>query len=265
MKVYISVDMEGIGGIVMREQCIKGNPYYEEARHLMIWEANAAIDGAIEAGASEVYVLDAHMGGFNFPLKELHPEAKFIMGEQKRSIRFPFLDNTFDMIFLQGYHAMAGTLDAIRDHTFYSVTISKVSVNGVEVGETAIDALIAGYFNVPVALVTGDDKVCSEVKNFLTGVTTAPVKYGTGRHCGLIYPPIKAREIVKKAAYDAVMSHGKYKAYTMQPPYIVEIEYLSTDIADKISENGKDVIRKNSRTVLYKVDSIPEIYSKPIY
>lgn len=261
MKIYMSVDMEGIGGIALKEQVMKGNREYEEARYLMIKEVNAAIDGALEAGAKEIIVLDGHGSGFNFPLEELHPKAKFFMGvRNKSSERFPYLDDSFEMMMLIGYHAMAGTQSAVRDHTQSSMTIERVKVNGIEMGEVGLDAIVCGNKDVPIGLVTGDDKVCSEAKLFLPEVETAIVKYSNARHSALMYAPKTSREIVKEAVYNAVKKAGKFKPYKIDTPYDVEIQYLSTDIADSIYTDGIRRVRKDSRTILYKNISLSELF-----
>lgn len=261
MKIYMSVDMEGIGGIALKEQVMKGNKEYEEARYLLIKEVNAAVDGALEAGEQEIVVLDGHGSGFNFPLEELHPKAKFFMGVRNKSTeRFPFLDSSFDMMMLIGYHAMAGTQGAVRDHTQSSMTIEKVKVNGIEMGEVGLDAIVCGDRGVPIALVTGDDKVCSEAKLLLPGVETAVVKYSNSRHAALMYAPKTSREIVKQAVYNTVKKAGQFKPYKIETPYDVEIQYLSTDIVDGIYTDGLRRIRLDSRTVLYKNVSLTELF-----
>jgi D-amino peptidase len=261
MKIYMSVDMEGIGGIALKEQVMKGNREYEEARHLLVKEVNAAIDSALEAGAEEIIVLDGHGSGFNLPLEELHPKAKYFMGARNKSTeRFPFLDSSFDMMMLIGYHAMAGTESAVRDHTQNSSTIEKVIINELEVGEVGLDAIYCGSLGVPIGLVTGDDKVCLEAKALLPEVETAVVKFSNARHSALMYAPKVSREIVKQAVYNAVKKANQFKPYKLEKPYDVEIQYLSTDIADGIYTDGVRRIRKDSRTILYKNVSLSELF-----
>jgi D-amino peptidase len=259
MKIYICVDMEGCSGIMKKEQTAKGTKEYEEARFLLVREANAAVQGASDAGANEVYVADVHSSGFNLPIEEIHPEAKFVMGSTA-SIRFPFLDSSFDMAFLLCYHAMAGTQAAVLDHTYSSTGVSKIVVNGIEMGEASIDALRCGHYGVPIGLVTGDDKVCQEAKNFFGNVETAAVKYSIARQVALCLSPKKAREIVKQAAYTAVKMAGSFKPYKIDAPYTVEIEYLTTDVADGIYVNGVDRIRVGPKKVVFKTDNVLDLF-----
>lgn len=265
MKVYISVDMEGICGIVLREQVFKGSREYEEARYLLVHEVNAAVEGALKGGADEVVVMDAHATGYNFIPEELHTKAMYVLGRPSKNERFPFMDSSFDMMFLLGYHSMVGTERAVRDHSFNSLQVERIKVNGIEMGEIGMDALVCGSYNVPVSLVTGDEKACKEAQVILGNIDIAVVKYGLGRHCALNYSPKKAREIVMEAACGAVKKAGRFKPYKLIPPFTIEIDYLSTDIVDGIYANGNDIIRTGPRSMIYKTDNILEVFSKPIF
>jgi D-amino peptidase len=258
MKIYISVDMEGVSCILRREQTRKGTPEYEEARYLLVKEANAAIEGALEAGADEIILFDAHSTGFNFPLEEIHPEAKLAQGASASS-RHPFLDESVDMMFLLAHHAMAGTQAAVMEHT-YSLGVGRMAVNGIDMGEIGIEALRAGYFNVPIGLVTGDDKACAEAIKLLGEVETAVVKHGFARHASLNLAPKKAREVVKQAAYNAVKRAGSFKPYKLAPPYEVELDYLTPDIADDTYVNGLDKIRVGAKKIIHKNVNILDLF-----
>lgn len=268
MKVYMSVDMEGVCGIVLRDQLIDTGRQYEEARHLLTMEVNAAVEGALAGGAEEIVVMDAHGGGWfgvNFLMEELHPAAKYYVGYPPINLRFPFLDDSFDLMFFIGSHAKAGTPEAVRDHSFTSTNTERIMVNGIEMGEIGVDALITGHFNVPVALVTGDDKACKEAKMLLGGIETAVVKFASARHGALNYAPSKAREIIRKAACDAVKRAGDFKPFKLEPPYTMEIDYLSTDVVDNIFVNGVDRIKAGPKKVIYKTDTVLELFGKPAF
>jgi len=265
MKVYMSVDMEGIAGIVQRSQVIGEGKDYDAARYLLIKEVNAAVEGAIRGGADEVIVLDAHYVDFNFPIEELHKDAKFIMGFVPPTVRFPFLDESFDMMLLLGYHAMSGTPGAILEHTFSSANFEKITVNGIEMGEIGLDALMCGHYNVPVAMVSGDDKTCAEARRMLGDVETTIVKYGIARTCALTFPPAKAREMICEATFNVVKNKKQYKPFRMEGPYEVEVTYASVALVDKIPGNGKDIILTAPKRVLYKMDSVLGIQTKSLF
>ncbi|MGQ9630152.1 MAG: M55 family metallopeptidase [bacterium] len=266
MKIYISVDMEGIGGITIREQVFEGNKRYEEACYLMLKEANAAAEGAMEGGAAEVIVADMHAKGHNFPVDELDPRFEYIMGGPHRE-RFPFLEGS-DGLMLVGYHAMSGTLGAVRDHTMSSIDWQDFYLNGRAVGEVGIDAAIAGYFGIPVILVSGDDKVCAEARELLGDVETAEVKRAVARHRAKILAPAKSRDVVRKAAERAVRRVGEFKPYRVATPVTVKLRYSGTDIVDaKLQEEAGGVVsrRLDGRTMLYTGDDLLQVLGRALH
>ena len=250
MKIFIAVDMEGISGVVLPEQLSVGTPDYEEARYLLIGDANAAAEGAMEGGAEEVIVADMHSRGFHFPLDRLHPRAKYLMGGGHWP-RFPFLEGA-DAIFMVGYHALSGTESAIRDHTMSSADWQDLWVNGHKFGEVGIDAAIAGSCSVPVMLVTGDDKVCSEARELLGDIETAEVKQAVARHRALILPPVVAQELIHRKARRAVERIGEVEPLSISGPVEVKLRYASTDLAERHPFDGERIVRLDGRTVLFK-------------
>ncbi len=250
MRIFITVDMEGISGVVLPEQLTVGTPEYAEARHLLIGDANAAVEGALEAGADEVIVADMHSRGFHFPLDKLHPRAKYLMGGGHWP-RFPFLEGA-DAMFMVGYHALSGTESAVRDHTMSSAHWQDLWVNGRKFGEVGIDAAIAGFYLVPVMLVTGDDKVCAEARELLGDIETAEVKQAVARHRALILPPAVAQELIRQRARRAVERIGEIEPLRIPGPAEVKLRYASTDLAEKHPFDGEWIIRLDGRTVLFK-------------
>lgn len=261
MRIYISVDMEGISGVVLKEQVFKGTPEYAEARMLLVRDANAAVQGAIEGGATEVLVKDAHGSGFNFPIEELHPKAEYIMG---RSIeRFPSLEE-FDAMFLVGYHAMSGTPRAVRDHTMSSAAWQQFFLNGEEMGEVGIDAAHAGALGVPIALVTGDDKVCAEAQALLGPIPVAVVKRGLARHAARILAPSTARELIRTKAREAVGVAKDLKPFRVEGPCEIRLRYASTDLVDGIRLDGERVERVDGQTVVFRGSDVLEALGRAL-
>jgi len=147
MKIYISCDMEGIGGVVHPEQTDPTQPEYQPARKLMLGEVNAAIEGALAAGATEIVVNDAHWNMRNLPIEDLNPAAIYLSGAPKPYSMMTGVDKTFDAAFFIGYHARAGSALANVDHTYNDFkTVQGVWLNGVEIGEYGLNAALAGYF-----------------------------------------------------------------------------------------------------------------------
>jgi D-amino peptidase len=177
MKIYIAADIEGISGICGARQLEMDRPWWNEARRLLTQDINAAVQGALDGGATEVVVWDNHDGGYNVIVEDIHEQADLI-GGQPHVPRFPALDAGFSGVLLIGYHAMSGTEAAVLDHTYSSQTRRSLTLNGQEMGEVGLDALWAGRLGVPVLMVSGDDKVCAEAQRFLGEIEVAVVKQG---------------------------------------------------------------------------------------
>lgn len=254
MKAYISVDMEGISGVIISEQLLHGGLFYQEARRQLVYDTNAVIAGARDGGAEEVLVVDAHASGFNFLYEELHADAEYIMGGAHQQ-RFPFLAES-DVMFLVGYHAMSGTENAVRDHTMSSASYQDVLINGRPAGEIMIDAAIAGAHGVPVGLVTGDDKACAEARLLLGDIETAQVKQALGRHSARMLSPQSARELLRAQACRAMERARELANYVVTPPVTVRIRYNSTDLVDRRFFDGSNAIKIDARTIEFRGDSV---------
>ncbi|MGE5483120.1 MAG: M55 family metallopeptidase [Bacteroidota bacterium] len=265
MQVYIMADMEGIGGIVLREQVTKGTPEYAEARQLFIEEVNAAVAGAFEGGATRVIVRDGHGSGFNFPPEKMDPRAEWVQGSTPAGQRFPGMGEETDLLLLVGYHAMAGTAAAVRDHTMSSTTWQRFELNGQEVGEVGIDAAFAGYLGVPVGLVTGDDMVCREARELLGDVETAEVKQALARHGALMLAPLTSRKLVREAAARAVARAHSFTPFVVEPPVVVRIRYTGTEMVDSIRTDGRRKIRLDGQTVEFRGDNLWEVLSMALW
>ena len=178
-KVYISVDLEGIAGVVANTQTSPGGQNYEWARRQMIAETNAAIEGAFAGGATEVLVNDSHGPQTNLRPDEIDRRAMLITGQPKPLGMTQGLDSTFDAAVYIGYHAPGSTADAVHGHTF-SGALKVVRLNGKEVGEYGLNAMVAGYWGVPVAFISGDKAAVQMASDFIPGVDGLVVKEGIG-------------------------------------------------------------------------------------
>lgn len=261
MKIYVSVDMEGISGVILPEQLKKGGLLYEEARKLLTAEVNAVIEGLIEAGVDDIYVKDAHGTGYNFIASELHHQARYCMGATNISRRFPGLDSSFDGAMLIGYHTMGGTEGAIRDHTMTSVGWQSIQINGRPIGEIGIDSLLFGLHNVPILLVTGDKKTCAEAIEEIPNVCTYETKEGYGRHAALIKPPKLVHKEIKELIKESINNRENVLPVKLEGPYEVVIKFLSTDQVDHRYFDGTRSIRINGLTAAYSSDDFIEVLS----
>jgi len=218
LKVFISVDMEGIAGVVSGRECSSGGPDYNYFRKLMTLETNAAIEGALLAGATEILVRDGHGSKNNIFPALLHKKAKLLRGVTQRPENMMLgIDESFDAVIFIGYHAKAGTEEGIIAHTSTGNVID-LSVNGVSLPEAGYNALIAGLYDVPVALVAGDNWICSQVRELFGEVETVQTKIGMATAELGLHPEVVQDRIRSKVA-SALHKLDKFQPYKLQPPY----------------------------------------------
>lgn len=262
MKVYISADLEGIGGVVCKEQVTRGTEEYKTACKFLSMEVYDLIDGLVKAGADEVFVYDAHGSGINIMYDYMHPKARYIQGYPHPGVRFPFLDESFDFMILQGYHAMAGTEGAVLDHSYSSASIENIYVNDKRCGEIYIDALVASELKVPVALVTGDDKALKEALDIMPWIKTIETKKAIARNCALITSPIKIKENINQICSELIKDVSQYKLLVIPESYEVKTEYTLSSYVDSMYFNNDKVMKLDSRTVLKKGEKIWQTIEK---
>ena len=233
LKVFISVDMEGVSGLINWDETAQGGPDYPLFRKLMTAEANAAIAGALEAGATEIVVRDAHDSARNILPDELRPEARLIREWNGPLSMMEGLDKTFDAVVFIGYHARAGTPDAVLKHTM-SLSLFDVILNGVRLPEAGWNAAIAGYFDVPVVFLSGDTAICKQVREIVGNVETVAVKDGLGKAASMIHPA-KAQDMIQKGVAAALRNLKAYKPFKPSPPYKLEVVFTDENLAQRAS------------------------------
>lgn len=232
-KVFISVDMEGIWGVVAAEQTSPASPEYAAARRWMADDVNAVIAGLLDAGAGEIVVNDSHGSMRNIVADALNPKASLITGAPKPLSMMQGIDATFDAVVFVGYHARAGSAPAILDHTISGGTIRSIKVNGQELPELGLNALIAGYYKVPVVMLSGDTTTCEQAKAVLgAGLVTAAVKEATGRFAARLYPLEEARARLREAAREALARRASLQPFRVTPPYTVDVEFHNSSQAE---------------------------------
>jgi D-amino peptidase len=256
MKVYISCDMEGISGVVAGKQTEMDGEEYKRAQKLMTSEVNAAIEGALASGASEVLVNDSHGSMRNVLIEELNPGAQLISGSPKPLSMMQGIDGGFDVAFFIGYHTQAGTAYSVLDHT-YSGIVYQVGLNGRPVGETGLNAALAGYFGVPVVLVTGDKLLVEEATALLGTVEGVAVKESYGRYAARCLVPEAVHELICQAAQSALSREGK--PFVIEPPITLAIDFTSSahlDMAELIPGSR----RSGGRHIEYTHDDFLTVY-----
>lgn len=257
MRVYISADMEGVSGIVHADQTEPGAREYERACTLMVGDVNAAIEGALAAGATYVLVNDSHWTMRNLRIEDLHPAAELVSGSPKPFSMVQGIDDTFTAMFCVGYHAMAGSAPATIDHTFTDNSIYRVTVNGREVGELGLNALFAGAHGVPVALVTGDQTIAAEARALIVGVVAVEVKEAYSRSAARCLPLEEARRRIRAGAQAALEA-------TIDPlrpdlPVTLDVEFMKSIQADMALLTPASE-RTGPRSVRFTHDDYREVY-----
>src|SRR2546421_5052818 len=254
MRTYISIDMEGIAGVVHESQTDPTNPAaaaeYGRFRRLMTAEANAAVEGAVAAGATRVLVNDSHWFMRNLLAEELHQAAELVAGDPKPRSMVQGIDEQegFDAALFVGYHARAGTPNAILDHT-YADRIYDVRLNGKPVGELGINAAFAGVCGVPVALVSRDSALAAEAKDLLgEGVGTVVVKEAVSRHAAQSVAPAVACRMIRDEV--ARTLKRKHAPFVLAPPIAPEVDFGQSIHAD-MAELCPGATRTTGRTVAF--------------
>ncbi|MFW6157798.1 MAG: M55 family metallopeptidase [Planctomycetota bacterium] len=231
MKVYVATDLEGVAGVCRFVQTREDGPRYDEARELLTRECSACVDGLVEAGVEEVYVRDGHGRPYNFVPELLHPAARHLVGHSPDPTA---LLSECDAAILLAYHAMAGTPDGVLCHTQSSRGGNKYWYNGRESGEIAQHALMAGHFDIPVIMVTGDDATCREAREFLgDGPVTVSTKTGLAREGAVLLAPSLARDRIREGAKEAVGRAAGCRPYKIDLPIRGRLWFPSKETADR--------------------------------
>jgi D-amino peptidase len=250
MRVYITTDLEGVAGVLLDNQVGGSSPEYDKARRLLTHEVNAAVEGALAGGATEVLVDDGHASGSNFIFEELHPQACYVMGGA-RPDWLPGLGRGFDASFFIGCHAMAGTMGAVRDHTMSSVAWHNMWVNGRLMGEIGLWVAIAGHYGVPCLLVTGCQKACDEAAALVPGIETLTTKRALSRYSAVLEPAPKVQQSIRERARVALSKAKEIRPYEVGEPVEIRVEYSLTGHADAVRIiPGRE--RLDARTIAYR-------------
>jgi D-amino peptidase len=256
VQVYISVDMEGVAGIVDWEQCIPGGDDYAMGRELVLGEVNAAIDGAVRVGASQILVNDSHSVMRNLPPGALDAHASYLSGRFKPLYMMEGLDASYDAAIFLGYHAAMPT-PGVLSHTYNPRAIANVLLNGTVTGEAGINALAAQHHGVPVVLISGDQYVGPEVESFCPGLEVVEVKSSISRFAARSLHPEVARDRIREGVAVALRRDGTPP--TIALPATLEVELVSPDMAEQATWL-RGVERIDSRTVAFTEDDPLRLY-----
>jgi D-amino peptidase len=253
MKIYIHTDLEGVTGITDSGQIQREDRTgYQRACGKLMRDLNAAVAGAFDGGADHVTVLDSHGGGGNFILEKLDPRAQNDIKPNKRW--WGIMDDSYDGTFFIGAHAMAGTQNAFLDHTQSSARWYNYYLNGRKYGELGQWATVAGNFDIPLLLVTGDEAACTEAREFFNPIETVAVKHNRAQG----YPEEEVRQRIREAAARAIPLAGQAPPLKPVKPLEIKLEVYRSDYLDEMMDKP-GLERLDARTVRKVVSSPLEI------
>jgi D-amino peptidase len=262
MKVWMSLDMEGVAGIVDWEQCRPGNPAYALGCELLQAEVNAAIEGAIAGGATEVVLNDSHGRMANLDPRRVAGGARYLSGRHKPLYMMQGLDSSFDAAFFVGYHGSISGRPSTLSHTYNPEVFSAARVNGREVGESGINALVAEHHGVPIAFVSGDRVTCDETEPFATGAVNVVTKESITRASALnLHPDESYRQIAAgaKAAMQRVAA-GEVPLPGISRPATLELEFQTADMAE-VATWARGATRTAERAVQIEGEDLLGIFT----
>ncbi|MBN2620831.1 M55 family metallopeptidase [candidate division WOR-3 bacterium] len=262
-NAFISFDIEGISGVSSWNEVANNASTLHAYRKIATAEVNAAIRG-IKAGRpkiGEILVCDSHAQGENLIITDLEPGVTIIKGSPRRYYMVEGIDRKFNILFCIGYHAMVGSQRAGMDHTYSSSVIYNIMINGRHVGETEINAAVAGYYGVPLGLVSGDDVLATEVRSFF-GRTVAMVitKYGISRFSARCRLPSEVHAEIEKKAAQVVSKSTALRPFRFKIPIRAEFELMNSAMGDAV-EPIPGVKRMAARTCAYNAKNILEFYN----
>jgi D-amino peptidase len=259
MKLFLSTDFEGVSGIVAWEQIIEGNSEYEQGRRLLTEEVNAVIAGALEGGAEEFVINDSHHYMRNLHPQDMIGKAMLITGKHKPMYMMEGLDSSFDGVCFVGYHGSIGAEHAVLSHTYNPGAIWEVRINGDVVGESAINALVATHYNVPVIFISGDEVTVQEAQNIAPNAEKVVVKQSLGRFAAAHIHPTVACEMLQKGASRAVRNVKEMHPPVFTRPVSLEVTFLVADMAE-MALWIRGVERVGPRTITIRSEDLLELY-----
>ena len=257
LKVYISVDMEGISGVNSDNQTSAAGAEYGRARKLMVEDANAAIRGAFEGGATEVVVNDSHGSQRNLLPEDIDPRVTLISHSFKRHGMMEGLDGSFDAVIFVGYHAKAGSPRGVFAHTGSGV-LSDLQINGVSVGEGGMNALLARWYGVPLVMVTGDDVAVEEQRVTAPNVRGVVVKRAINSRAVALRPLVDTRREIQSAAKESVAAAKKAPPERLSA-YTVRMTFRDPTIPE-VATAFLEVRLVSPTTVEFTRDAMPDAY-----
>jgi D-amino peptidase len=234
-RVLISVDMEGVAGTVTGDQLGPTGFEYGRFRGFMTREAMAAVTAAKEAGATEIVVADAHGNGENLLIEQFPPDVRIIRSWPRQLGMVAGVDQKVDAVMFIGYHASTNNVKGVRAHTFSSANLTRVALNGTEVSEGSWAAAIAGHFNVPVIMMSGDDAAIAEVRKAIGNIEAAETKRTLGFHSAMTLTPQASVDLIAASVKTAMGRRSEFKPYKVTTPVSVDVSFKNYTPAETLA------------------------------
>src|SRR5581483_283168 len=235
LKIYISVDMEGVAGVVTQDQLTPEGFEYNRFPEFMTQETNAAIKAAQNAGATEIVVSDSHGNGENLLIEELPADVTLVRSWPRPLMMMQGIDETFDGAIFIGYHASTNNTEGVRAHTISSAHLTDIKLNGTSMPEAGINAAIAGDFNVPIIMISGDDAIAKEATALLGNIEAATVKWNYGFHSARSLTPKASCDIIAEKVRAAMARIKEFKPYKVSHPVQLDVTFKNYRPAELLS------------------------------
>ncbi len=258
LKVLISVDMEGVAGVVSADQLLPGSFEYERFRRFMTSEALAAVEGAKQGGATDIVVTDAHGNEQNLLVEQFPPDVRIVRGSPRPHGMLGGIDASFGAVMFVGYHASTHNSSGVRAHTFSSARFTRVTLNGTPVTEGAWNAAEAGQLGVPVVFVSGDDAAVAEIRAAIGSIPAVETKRTLGFHSAETITPEAAQKAIRENAAEAMAELRQRKPYRIAEPVNVAISFKSITPVEAASYLKQVFTRTDSHTLSFTVKNMAE-------
>jgi D-amino peptidase len=258
LKVLISVDMEGITGVVTGEQLGPTGFEYQRFREFMTAEALAAVEAAKESGATEIVVVDAHGNGQNLLIDRLPNDVRIIRAWPRPLMMMEGIDSTFGAAIFIGYHSATTNVAGVRAHTISSATLAAVELNGVAVGESGINAAIAGHFGVPVVMISGDDAAVAEAQRLIGPIEGAIVKRSISFHSANTMTPAAGQALIREKVKAGLSKRAALRPYVLPKPIRLDVTFKNYTPAE-VMAYLPGIERRNAHTIRFTGRDMVEV------
>jgi D-amino peptidase len=258
LKVLISVDMEGITGVVTGEQLGPSGFEYARFREFMTAEALAAVEGAREAGATEIVVVDAHGNGQNLLIERFPADVRIIRSWPRPNMMVEGVDSTFGAVLFIGYHSATTNTRGVRAHTISSANLAAVELNDVAMPEAGINAAIAGHYGVPVVMISGDDAAVAEAQQLIGPIEGAVVKRSLSFHSANTLTPQAGAALVKERVKAGLAKRASLRPYVVRGPVRLDVTFKNYTAAEIVAYLP-GVERLNAHTIRFTGRDVLEV------